>query len=112
MIGGVIFLKKHTDGYVTYLVAIIVILCITISILHNISKKKFKEAWKYICRSLELQKKKELDADGVILDHAGDIALKLGMKKEAVSYWKAALSIYSPDTNRTEIMEKIRKAEN
>ena len=43
MIGGVIFLKKHTDGYVTYLVAIIVILCITISILHNISKKKFKE---------------------------------------------------------------------
>ena len=43
MIGGVIFLKKHPDGYVTYLVAIIVILCITISILHNISKKKFKE---------------------------------------------------------------------
>ena len=75
-------------------------------------QKKYKEAWKYICRSLELQKKKELDADGVILDHAGDIALKLGMKKEAVSYWKAALSIYSPDTNRTEIMEKIRKAEN
>ena len=43
MIGGVIFLKKHPDGYVAYLITILVILSVTINILHNISKKKFKE---------------------------------------------------------------------
>lgn len=43
MIGGGIFLNKHPDGFVVYLITILVILCITINILHNLSKKKFKE---------------------------------------------------------------------
>lgn len=74
-------------------------------------KNDFNGAWKYIQKSLEQQKKKNQDADGVILDHAGDIAMKLGMKKEAVSFWKAALKIYSPETSRAEIRKKIMNAE-
>ena len=43
MIGGVVFLNKHPDGFAIYLITLLVILCITIGILHNISKRKFKE---------------------------------------------------------------------
>ena len=43
LIGGAVFLKNHPVGFFVYLITLIVILCITINILHNASKKKFKE---------------------------------------------------------------------
>lgn len=43
LIGGVVFLNKHPDGITVYIISILIILGITISILHNISKKKFEE---------------------------------------------------------------------
>jgi len=44
----------------------------------------FKEAEKY------LRKAAELDTDGTILEHYGDVLFKLGRKDEALVYWKQA----------------------
>lgn len=74
-------------------------------------KKDFKGAWEYIAKSIEQMKKRNAEVDGVILDHAGDIAMKLGRKRDAVSYWKASLGIYSEETSRKDILEKLKNAE-
>jgi len=70
--------------------------------------KDYKDAEKYIARSLKVSGKLP---DAVILVHAGDIYQALGKNEEARRYWELALKIYSPEeeVNRQEVQEKLNR---
>ena len=69
---------------------------------------KFKEAAKYISKAIADNGKYP---NAVIADHAGDIFHALGDDKKAVSYWKAAIKIYSFDLDRKKVLKKLKELE-
>lgn len=70
-------------------------------------QKKYKKAKEYINKSIQAEKDDNIDS--VILDHAGDIYIKLGLKEKALDFWNRALKNYSPDINIKNIEKKIEK---
>ena len=67
-----------------------------------------EKAWEYIQLAIAAMED-ELSA-GVTYDHAGDIALKLGRKEEALHYYRLALGDYlASDLDLQAVQEKIRQ---
>ncbi len=75
---------------------------------HLYKTGNYEKAWEYIQKAIEAM---ENEASlGAALDHAGDIALKLGKKNEALQYYRQALGDYlAPDLDLQAVQEKIRK---
>ena len=70
-------------------------------------QNRCREALGYINRALKFSG--DLP-DAVIADHAGDINLALGRPKEALKYWKLALSIQNEDLDYKSVAAKINAA--
>ena len=67
-----------------------------------------EKAWKYI--QLAITALEGEPSAGVTYDHAGDIALKLGRKKEALHYYRLALGDYlAPDLDLQAVQKKINQ---
>lgn len=71
-------------------------------------QKKYNEAKTYIDKAMFLSVTDTLqEVDSTILEHAGDIYVKCGLKDEAVTLWQKALLLDPP--NRALIETKIKK---
>ena len=67
-----------------------------------------EKAWEYI--QLAIAAMEEEPSAGVTYDHAGDIAMKLGRKKEALHYYRMALGDYlAPDLDLQAVQKKINQ---
>lgn len=68
----------------------------------------YEKAWEYIQNAVTAME--DEPSAGVTYDHAGDIALKLGRKKEALHYYRQALGDYlAPDLDLQAVQKKIRQ---
>ena len=67
-------------------------------------QKRYEEARIYIDQAL---KNDSSQTSSVILEHAGDIYIRLGLKSDANSYWQKAID--SGSDNATEIKKKIAR---
>ena len=68
-------------------------------------QKRYEEARIYIDQAL---KNDSSQTSSVILEHAGDIYIRLGLKSDANNYWQKAID--SGSDNATEIKKKIARA--
>ena len=68
----------------------------------------YEEAWQMI--QLAIEAMEEEPSLGVVLEHAGDIALKLGKKEEALQlYYQALGDFLSPDLDLQAVRKKIEQ---
>ena len=68
----------------------------------------YEEAWQMI--QLAIEAMEEEPSQGVVLEHAGDIALKLGKKEEALQlYYQALGDFLSPDLDLQAVRKKIEQ---
>lgn len=67
---------------------------------------RYQEAYDFIIKAINNMTE---NFDGLIYDHAGDIAFALNKNEEALEFWQTALELYSEDTNPEEIQKKKEK---